>query len=83
MYVCARRAVFSAFLFKKGKGNWGLVLSSHDRKGENGKCMNGAGEGNWHVRGGGLTPFADVCGEEVLRTRFRARIYMDWGTIIL
>ena len=30
---------------KKGGGNWGLVLSSHDRIGGSYKRMNGAGKG--------------------------------------
>ena len=46
--IC-KKAVYSALLFKKGRGDMGLVLSFHDRKGENGKCMNGFGKGNCPV----------------------------------
>ena len=33
-------------LLKKGRGEWRIVLSSHDRNGENCKRMNGARKGN-------------------------------------
>ena len=51
---CAKRIGFSALLFKKKRGDWGLVLSSHYSKEGNGKYMNGAGKENSPVGEGGL-----------------------------
>ena len=63
-------------LLKKGRGEWGLVLSSHDRKAGSCKSMNGAGKGKSY-RGGDLLLLLLFAEKKSDGRGFKVKVYMN------
>ena len=68
-------------LLMKRREDWGLVQTSHDRKGGSCKKINGAGKGK-SFRGEGILLLLLIFGKkDVWWKRFGTRKYMEWEII--